>query len=81
MPKNVWIRWIRIRIRNPGLRNHVHNMIAIEFSVDVLGHPEPGVAQEAGAGVPLRGAPAHSVQGLRQGLRQRGPPGMDSLTR
>ncbi len=50
-------------------------MIAIEFSVDASGHPEPGVAQEAGAGVPLRGAPAHTVQGLRQGLRQRGPPG------
>ncbi len=51
-------------------------MIAIEFSVPSSGHSEPGVAQEAGAGVPLRGAPAHSVQGLRQGLRQRGPPGM-----
>ncbi len=71
----MWIRWIRIRIRirNTGLRNH--NMIAIEYYAHALGHPEPGVAQEAVAGVPLRGAPAHTVQGLRQGLRQRGPPG------
>ena len=42
----------------------------------IAGHVEPCVGQEAGGGVQVRGEAGPSLQGLRQGLAQRGPPGL-----
>ena len=42
----------------------------------IAGHVEPCVGQEAGGGVQVRGEAGPALQGLRQGLAQRGPPGL-----